>query len=92
MISALSTAVAGSVTPGFDRCNSGKLKNSYRGSREGERTVTLPHASSASRSNIVRRERHAMNFDASVYSLVVTCRGCLFDCRFCLFNRRRFAE
>src|SRR5579871_4989763 len=43
MISALSTRVAGSATPGFDRCNSGKLKNSFRRAWERELRYHTPH-------------------------------------------------
>src|SRR3954453_1856405 len=42
MTSALSSAVAGSATPGFDRYSSGKLKGSYRGP-EGERDQSRYH-------------------------------------------------
>src|SRR6478609_6490645 len=42
MTSALSTAVAGSATPGFDRYSSGKLKDSYR-DPEGEREHSRYH-------------------------------------------------
>src|SRR5438045_505571 len=57
MISALSTRVEGSATPGFDKCSSGKLKSSSR--RTSERNLRY-HTRRSVRAQTCRTNRRAV--------------------------------